>query len=39
MFKAERQTTPSEAEKADGISYDAYRAARERFFARLRADS
>ena len=39
MYKPESQTTPSEAEKADGLSYDAYRAARERFFAHLLADS
>ena len=39
MHKAESQKTPAEGQKADGLSYDAYRAARERFFASLRADS
>jgi hypothetical protein len=39
MYEAESQTTPAEARKDDGLSYEAYRAARERFFARLRADS
>jgi hypothetical protein len=39
MYEAESQTTPAEARKDDGLSYKAYRAARERFFARLRADS
>ena len=39
MHEAESQMTPGEARKDDGLSYGAYRAARERFLARLRADS
>ena len=39
MYEAESQMTPGEARKDDGLSYGVYRAARERFLARLRADS
>lgn len=38
MYEDQSQTTPAEARKDDGLSCEAYQAARERFFARLLAD-
>jgi hypothetical protein len=39
MYEAESPANRAAGRIDDGLSYEAYRAARERFLARLRADS